>query len=98
MVGLGAAAVAVTALRGEPRAIWLTLGYFTVMEGLQALGYTVVDQCDTTANKTVTLLSYLHIVFQPLFINAMAIAPQPVPAKWRRRCLLGPDPVPACAG
>lgn len=87
MVGLGGAAVAVTALRGESRAIWLTLGYFTVMEGLQALGYTVVDQCGTTSNKAVTLLSYLHIVFQPLFINAfaMAIAPQPVPLRVQRR-------------
>ncbi len=87
MVGFGGAAVAITALRGEPRAIWLTLGYFTVMEGLQALGYTFVDQCGTTANKTVTLLSYLHIAFQPLVINAfaIAIAPQQVPIRIQRR-------------
>ena len=39
MVGIGVVATGVTAARGEPRAIWLTLGYFTVMEALQATGY-----------------------------------------------------------
>lgn len=36
MVAIGGAAVAATALRGEPKAIWITVGFFTVMEGLQA--------------------------------------------------------------
>lgn len=86
MVGLGFGAVAITAMRGEPRAIWLTLGYFTAMEGLQAAGYSVVDQCGSTGNRTITQLSYLHIVFQPLFLNAfaMAIAPAPVPVRVQR--------------
>jgi hypothetical protein len=87
MVGLGAAAMAVTVARGESRAIWLALGYFTAMEALQAAGYAVVDECGTPANRTITLLSYLHIAFQPLVINAfaMAIAPAPVPARMQRR-------------
>ena len=86
MVALGGAAVAVTAMRGEPKAIWMTVGYFTVMEALQATGYAVVDECSNPANKSITLLSYLHIAFQPLVINAfaMAIAPEPVPERQRR--------------
>lgn len=74
MVGLGAAATLVTARRGEPRAIWLTLAYFTAMEALQAAGYAVLDECTNPANRTVTLLSYLHIVFQPFAVNAFAMA------------------------
>jgi len=86
MVGLGAAATVVTARRGEPRAIWMTLGYFTVMEALQAAGYAVVDQCGSPANQSLTLLSYLHIVFQPFAVNAfaMAIIASPPGARARR--------------
>ena len=44
------------------------------MEALQAIGYTVVDECGSSTNQSVTLLSYLHIAFQPIFINAFAMA------------------------
>lgn len=86
MVGIGAAATAATVRRGDPPAIPLTLGYFTLMEALQFGGYLVVDECTLTVNKSVTLLSYLHIAFQPLFINAfaMAIAPAIVTPRVRR--------------
>ena len=86
MVGVGAVAAGVAAARGQPRAIWLALGYFTLMEGLQATGYAVVDQCGTPGNQAITLLSYLHIVFQPFFINAFAmeLVPGPVKARLRR--------------
>lgn len=86
MVGFGVGAVVITAMRGEPRAIWLTLGYFAAMEGLQAAGYFVVDQCGSAGNRTITQFSYLHIVFQPLFLNAfaMAIAPASVPVRVQR--------------
>lgn len=86
MLAAGAAATAVTWRRGDPPAIWLTLAYFTGMEGLQAAGYAVVDACGSPANRTITLLSYLHIAFQPIVINAfaMAIAPAPVSARMRR--------------
>ena len=90
MVAIGSVAVAVTAMRGEPKAIWITIGFFTIMEGLQAIGYTVVDDCSNPANISITSLSYLHIAIQPLFINAfaMAIAPALVPA-WQRRWVYG---------
>ena len=74
MVGLGGAATALTIQRGDTPAVPLTLGYFTVMEALQVAGYLVIDQCGAPANQTVTLLSILHIVFQPFVINAFAMA------------------------
>ena len=85
MVGLGGVATIVTYRRGEPKAIWLTIGYFTVMEALQAAGYAVVDECGYSVNQSITLLSYLHIVFQPFFINAFAMELVPAPVKARLR-------------
>lgn len=86
MVAVGGAATGVTWMRGEPAGIWLTLGFFTVMEGLQAAGYGVVDQCTSPANRTLTWLSYLHIAIQPILINAfaMAIAPRVLSPRFRR--------------
>lgn len=90
MVAVGGAATAVAYTRGEPKGIWLTLGYFTFMEALQATGYAVVDQCGSRANETVTVLSYLHIAFQPLFINAFAMAIVPTePSVAVRRWVFG---------
>lgn len=74
MVGAGGVATALTLRRGEAPVIPLTLAYFTLMEALQVAGYAVIDQCGTPANQSVTLLSVLHIVFQPLVINAFAMA------------------------
>ena len=83
MVGAGTLATIVVAKRGEPCAIWLVLGYFTLMEALQAGGYSVINQCGTPANRAITLLSYLHIAFQPFFINAFAMELVPGPVKSR---------------
>ena len=44
-----------------------------VMEALQLVGYLVINQCDNPINQAVTLLSILHIVFQPFFINAFTL-------------------------
>ncbi|MFK7938795.1 MAG: DUF5765 domain-containing protein [Roseovarius sp.] len=85
MVAAGAAGTGVLWHRRQPAAIWLTLGYFTGMEALQLLGYLVVDQCGTAANTSVTLLSYLHIALQPVFINAFAMELVPAPVKLRVR-------------
>lgn len=87
MVVLGTIAATVTYWRRDPPAIWLTLGFFAIMEALQVAGYGVVDQCGTASNKSVTVLSYLHIVFQPFFINAFAM--ELVPNTVKRRVLVG---------
>lgn len=74
MVALGGAATVASARRRDPLAIPVTLAYFTLMEGLQVAGYAVIDECTSPVNQSVTLLSVLHIVFQPIFINAFAMA------------------------
>lgn len=74
MVGVGAAMTVVTARRGDPVAVPVAFGYFSVMEALQGAGYRVLDACGTPANEIVTYLSLLHIVFQPFFINGFAMA------------------------
>lgn len=86
LVIAGAAATAATRRRGEPAAIWVTMGYFTLMEALQVAGYGVIDNCGSRTNVVVTQLSYLHIVFQPFFINwfAMELMPAPVRLRFRR--------------
>lgn len=71
----GFAGAAYTALKKEPEplALWVCLFYFAIMESLQAIGYLVIDQCHAPLNQIVTLLGYLHITFQPFFINAVAL-------------------------
>lgn len=83
MVGAGTVATAATSRRAL--AIPVTIGYFTFMEALQAVGYLVVDQCGSALNQTVTLLSFLHIVFQPFFINAFAMELVPATVRARAR-------------
>lgn len=83
IVAVGAVATVMTRHRGEAPAIWGTLGYFTAMEVLQLAGYGVLDECGTSANRSVTLLSYLHIAFQPIVINLFAL--QLVPPTIRKR-------------
>jgi hypothetical protein len=81
MVAAGAGATSVTLWRKDPPVFSLTLGFFTAMEALQLWGYAVIDQCGTPSNDAVTLLSMLHIVFQPLVINAFAMTLVPVSAR-----------------
>ncbi len=83
MVGIGAVATGVSISKGHPKGIWITLGYFTLMEALQVGGYAVINQCDSTANKGFTLLSYLHIAFQPFFINLFFMELIPAEVKMR---------------
>jgi hypothetical protein len=42
MVGAGIVATSMTFLCGHPRGIWMPMGYFTIMEALQAAGYSIV--------------------------------------------------------
>jgi hypothetical protein len=69
--GLGTTAYA--AYRREPSAVWMPLGYFALMELLQAFTYSVIDQCGLPANQIATLVGYLHITFQPFFINMVSM-------------------------
>lgn len=70
-MGLGTTAYA--AYKKEPVALWASLGYFSSMELLQAFTYSVIDRCSLPSNQIATMLGYLHIAFQPFFINAVAL-------------------------
>ncbi len=61
------------AYKKEPTALWVALGYFSLMELLQAFTYSVIDQCELPSNQIATLLGYLHIAFQPFFVNAVTL-------------------------
>jgi hypothetical protein len=50
------------------------IGYFALMEILQYFQYKVINQCDNNYNKLLTNIGYIHICFQPLFINIWLFA------------------------
>jgi len=73
---LAAAGIGTTiyaAYKKEPAPLWIALGYFSSMELLQAFTYAFINQCGHPANQIATLLGYLHIAFQPFFINALSM-------------------------
>jgi hypothetical protein len=70
---VGIASTAYAAYKKEPPEIYLPLAYFSLMELLQAYTYSVIDSCGVTGNQVATLLGYLHITFQPFFINMMGM-------------------------
>ena len=88
---VGIATTTYAAFKKEPAVLWITLGYFSSMELLQAFTYTVIDDCSNPANQVATLLGYLHIAFQPFFINAISM--YFVPDEIRRKISM---PVYAC--
>ena len=73
LASVGIATTIYAAYKKEPAPLWIALGYFSLMELLQAFTYTVIDQCSLPSNQIATLLGYLHIAFQPFFINAVAL-------------------------
>lgn len=70
---IGFASTAYVAHKGEDRAVWLPLAYFSLMEMLQAATYSVIDQCGLPLNQVLTLLGNIHIIFQPFFINMISL-------------------------
>lgn len=100
--GEASAALAVTGFastvyfyrQGESKVLCMALAYFSLMELLQAYTYTVIDECFNPNNQIATFLGYMHIAFQPFFVNAvtMHFIPQPL----RRR--IAPYVYSACFG
>ncbi|MEE9354579.1 MAG: DUF5765 domain-containing protein [Methylococcaceae bacterium] len=83
VAGLGTAVY--VAKKGESKELWVPLTYFALMELLQAATYVYIDQCSTAQNQILTLFGYIHIAFQPFFINmvAMYFIPESVKLKIR---------------
>ena len=79
----GAAATVYSIRQRQAPALYVPLGYFTAMEVLQSATYRWLDDCASPANQITTLLGYLHICFQPFFINMFSLhfVPQAVREK-----------------
>ena len=70
---VGLSSTAYVAYKGEKKELWIPLGYFSLMELLQAVTYMVIDDCSYWVNQLLTMLGVLHIAFQPLFINMVSM-------------------------
>ncbi len=70
---IGLSTAAYSAYKKEPPVLWACLGYFALMELLQAFTYSVIDQCGMASNQIATLLGYIHVAFQPFFVNALSM-------------------------
>ena len=80
---IGFTASAYAAYKKEDRALYVPLIYFSLMEALQAYTYLYINQCDAPENQIATLLGYLHITFQPFFINMISM--YFIPSEVRRK-------------
>ena len=69
----GFASTAYFYYKGESKVLCGALAYFSLMEILQAYTYTVIDECFNPRNQVATFLGYMHIAFQPFFVNAVAM-------------------------
>jgi len=70
----GFVGAAIAAYKREPLFRYLPLVYFSGMETLQGFTYSYIDQCSNIHNQNLTLLSYLHIAFQPFFVNMFGLS------------------------
>ena len=66
---VGISATVYIAKKGESKELWMPLGYFALMELLQAVTYIFIDQCGNPWNQALTYVGYVHIAFQPFFAN-----------------------------
>lgn len=69
----GLATATYIANKGESKELWIPLSYFALMELLQAVTYIYIDLCDNPTNQILTLLGYIHVAFQPFFVNMVAM-------------------------
>lgn len=80
MASLGFAGSIYAKWKGEGWMRWSTLAYFSTMELLQAITYSVIGICALSGtpegkiNETLTILSYLHICFQPIMTNLFGLS------------------------
>ena len=81
----GLSTAAYVAAKGESKELWIPLTYFALMELLQAATYIYIDLCGNPKNQILTLFGYLHVAFQPFFVNmvAMYFIPESVKLKIR---------------
>lgn len=85
---IGLSSTVYAAYKGDTPAVWITLGYFSLMEALQAYTYLVIDNCMLPANQIATLLGYLHIAYQPFFANLISMHFIPTEARQKVQYLV----------
>ncbi len=83
---IGIACAVHLARKKESKLLWIPLAYFAIMEALQAITYFYLGSCSSSGNQLLTFLSYMHIAFQPIFINAFVL--YFVPARVRKKIIL----------
>lgn len=71
---LGGAATAYAVKKKVPKERAFALGFFTLMELLQAVSYLWIGQCDLSGNKFLTYLGFIHIAFQIPVANAFMLS------------------------
>jgi hypothetical protein len=69
----GMIAVVYGAYKNRPMEILTVICYYSIMEILQSITYTVIDECESKMNQILTIVSYMHILFQPFVINTVAL-------------------------
>jgi len=47
----------------------ICVAYFALMETLQSAQYSWINLCDNPINKFLTVLGFIHLAFQPFFVN-----------------------------
>ena len=82
----GVAGAAYAEKQKMPRTLSVPMLYFSLMEFLQFFSYFSLNQCSLQSNSTLTLLSYVHIAFQPVFVAMciMALSGKKMTPKARR--------------
>ena len=70
---VGISATVYIAKKDESKELWMPLGYFALMELLQAVTYVFIDQCSSPWNQALTYLGYVHISLQPFFANMVGM-------------------------
>jgi len=83
LIGFGFAAHLV--YKKESNLLWIPLGYFAIMETLQAITYFYLGNCSSPENQLLTFLAYMHIAFQPILINALIL--YFIPARFRAKII-----------
>jgi hypothetical protein len=65
----GIATAVYASKKGETSDYTYPLAFFAAMEFLQFFSYFWIGQCSFAANAWLTTISYVHVAFQPLFMN-----------------------------
>lgn len=92
MAGINLSTAVWLTSKGRPLVQTQVCYAFFVMEFLQFLQYFVADDCGSRLNQITTILSYIHICFQPFIVNSFLFRHEPNRDTGRgisRLCLLG---------